>query len=744
MNSDGNTNHQWKFFTAGGALQVSINSGSDIEALANLDPKLWTALSSPSKNLRFDQKTLSDLDTDNDGRIRTPEIINTSKWLSLRFKNLDGFFSESSVTPLDELRTDTEEGKALYSSVMRILRDLDKSNEISITIDQAENAESVFNASAFNGDGIITPASTDNESLRSLIEEIIACCGSEIDRSGNAGINQAIVDKFFNSVAARRQWLSSLDSSMLPLSDCTAAACSATEAVATKINDFFTRCSLIAYDGKLSAALNSDESEIAAIASSAITGKENNLEELPLALVSENANLPLFNKVNPYWADALENFARCAVKPVFGDIDELSFAQWRQIYDSFAAYRSWLAAEEGQDVSSLDTVRLDELLVSDSALQLKNLIEQDESVTEEHRAFADVSKALRLRKNFVQFLRNYVNMIELYNPDSSPIYRVGSLYIDSRTVQLCFEVENLAEFQKLAATSKCCLVYCTLKRDTSAPRMICGVVTAGVAQNLWIGRNGVFYDLDGSDWEATIVKVDSHDISLREAFWSPWRKIGGMISQQVNKLLASKQDSALGNISTKIEKSAKSAGTGAIEPPKKVDGAALASSVAALGIAVGMVGAAIGGLLSAIAGIPLWKTAIGLIVAILAVSTPSVIITWFNLRSRNIAPILNASGWAINRPLKFSFKLAAIWTCLAKIPERSVVSHTDPFADRNHWRGIIAMAVIIAAAIAGYFVWNSGIADSLLPEKLRKNYCAQKTVATETQPAQSAAPVNGN
>lgn len=733
MKEENNTIHQWKFFTAGGAVQADIASGGDIAALRELDPKLWSALSSPSSNLRFDAQTLRDLDTDGDGRIRTPEVLNAIEWLSRRFRNFDGFLSKSTETPLDELRDDSDEGKAMICSAKRILADIGKPSANTVTLDEAENAESLFNASAFNGDGIITSAV--DGSLSALIDEIISCCGSKTDRSGNPGVDADIVDRFFQSVDARRQWLAAKNDSMLPLAENTAEASAAVDALAAKIDDFFTRCALVAYDPKLSPTLNCGEAEIAGIASAAITGKEDRLEALPLAAVCEGARLPLSGRVNPYWAAALEKFAKCAVAPIVGESDEISLEQWKRIHGTFEQYRAWQAAEAGKEVAGISPERLDELHCSDAPARLKELIAKDESVADEHRAFADVSKALRLRRNFAVFLRNYVNMAELYNPESSPIYRVGSLYIDSRTVRLCFEVANPAEFQKLAADSKCCLVYCSLKRGTAAPRMICGVVTAGVAKNLWIGRNGVFFDLDGSDWEATVVKVDSHDISLREAFWTPWRKIGGMISQQVNKLLVSKQDAALGNVSAKIEKSAKSAEAGTVEPPKKTDGAALASSVAALGIAVGMVGAAVGGLLSAIAGIPVWKTALGIVGVILAVSTPSVIITWFNLRARNIAPILNAGGWAINRPLKFSFKLAGIWTCLAQLPEHATVSKVDPYADRKFCRWISAVAIAIAVAAGGYLLWNSGRADCCLPESLRKNSCCTEKAATDNAAA---------
>ena len=67
--------HTWRFFRSGGFDQVIIDSVEDLTNLAQLDKKLWTALACPIKGLEIDQRTLSYIDTDNDGRIRVPELL---------------------------------------------------------------------------------------------------------------------------------------------------------------------------------------------------------------------------------------------------------------------------------------------------------------------------------------------------------------------------------------------------------------------------------------------------------------------------------------------------------------------------------------------------------------------------------------------------------------------------------------------------------------------------------------------
>jgi hypothetical protein len=39
------------------------------------------------------------------------------------------------------------------------------------------------------------------------------------------------------------------------------------------------------------------------------------------------------------------------------------------------------------------------------------------------------------------------------------------------------------------------------------------------------GRNGIFYDRKGLDWDATITKIVDNPISIGQAFWSPYKKL---------------------------------------------------------------------------------------------------------------------------------------------------------------------------------------------------------------------------
>ena len=74
------SSYRWQFFRAGGVDQVIIRSGQDIVHLPELDQKLWVALACPTRGIEFDTRTLDLIDTDQDGRIRPPELLAACAW----------------------------------------------------------------------------------------------------------------------------------------------------------------------------------------------------------------------------------------------------------------------------------------------------------------------------------------------------------------------------------------------------------------------------------------------------------------------------------------------------------------------------------------------------------------------------------------------------------------------------------------------------------------------------------------
>ena len=69
-----------------------FENGNDLANLANLDPKLWFAISMPIKGVRFDRRMLELMDSDHDGRIRADEVIGAIDFLKSKGVDLDSVF----------------------------------------------------------------------------------------------------------------------------------------------------------------------------------------------------------------------------------------------------------------------------------------------------------------------------------------------------------------------------------------------------------------------------------------------------------------------------------------------------------------------------------------------------------------------------------------------------------------------------------------------------------------------------
>lgn len=344
-------------------------------------------------------------------------------------------------------------------------------------------------------------------------------------------------------------------------------------------------------------------------------------EDMPLVTEEPDKALPLKEHLNPKYLEVILDFAEKCVKPLIGpDKDALSRMEWKAVKAKFAPYRAWIAAKPVMSPGSKG-----------------GLVEEE--------------RLLRYKLHLGELLENYVTMKRLYDYDSYAIFQTGILRIDGREMNLCFHVDSEATHSALVDKSNCCVIYLKLTRPSEgAERLICAVVTAGRVGTLYVGRNGVFYDRDGKDWEAVITKVVENQVSLAEAFWAPWKKIGDGVAGMVKKFIGDRQAKAMDNVQKGTEST-------------QAGGAAMASSVAAIGIGIGMVGTAAAALISAIKGLhPWWMFFVALAAVVLVVSVPSAILAYFKLRRRDIGAILNASGWAINRTMHFSMKRARGFT----------------------------------------------------------------------------------
>jgi hypothetical protein len=698
------TPYRWSFYRSGGVDQVALQSRDDLIHLAELDPKLWIALSMPTRGVEIDARTLDLLDTDHDGHVRHPEVLAAIAWTREVYKDLGRLFEGGDTIPLDALH----DGPVLVGA-RRLLANLGKPSARQVSLADTTNAEKMFSDTLFNGDGVVPPECAEGD-VRAVIAEIMTAHGSLPDRSGKPGIDKARADTFFAEARALVAWWAKADATVMPIGDATTAAADAVRAVRSKIDDYFTRCRLAAFDPRAAAALNANEAELAALSAQELSAQTAEVASLPIARIEPSAALPLAAGVNPAWEARLAELATAAVTPLVGPRETLSEADWRRLLGRLAAYETWRAARPPNTIEPLGHDRLRAVLEAGHERAVHGLLDQDLAIKPELDSIVDVEKLCRYQRDLAKLLCNYVNFSDFYARKGA-VFQAGTLYLDGRGCNLVVEVADAAKYGTMAPMAGAYLAHCECVR-LGERRSIAAAFTAGEVDNLMVGRNGVFIDRQGRDWEATITKVIENPISIRQAFWAPYKKVVRLIEERVAKRAAEADAAA----TTKVEHLVGGAVIPEPGPPRPPQRTKLdIGTIAALGVAIGGIGAFGTAVLAAMFGLGWWMP-FGVLGLMLAISGPSMLLAFIKLRRRNLGPLLDANGWAINALTRINIPFGTALTDVAALPPGAHWSARDPYAEkRRPWRLYLTLLAVLALAIA----WYLGRLDRYLPGQVR-------------------------
>lgn len=619
----------WKFIGVGGQVRVNIQSGEDIKNLSKLDQKMWSVLSMPVKGLEFDQTTLKYLDSDNDGKIRVDEITAATDWITSVIKNPDILLEGVDSIPLSEINQDTEAGKKLYDTACQILKDLSLKKE---TIAIADSSTTI---------DILT---------QRLLEEKQA-----------AWVKAGEDDK----------------KNIFPYGDNTQAALDAYNAIKDKVEDYFMRCRLAAFNSDAQAPLDVSAAQFEAITTKNLSTNVDEISAYPLARITPVAELPLDKGINPSWASAVAAFKKLVVDVDFPKAKALTAEQWGGYAAKFTPYITYMASKDDKTVE----------------LPAAEILEVD--------------KMLHYVRYIYPLLKNYVTFIDFYSPtqDVKSIFQAGTLYIDQRSCSLCVKVSDMGKQGAQAGASGMYLIYCDCTSKTKAETMtIVAVMTDGDIDNLAVGKNAIFYDRDGNDWDAVVTKIIENPISIRQAFWSPYRRFARFIEEQINKFAADRDSKVTSDATSKIGDAGTQMttqpadGAAPAAKPQPFDIAKFCGIFAAIGMAIGYIGGFLVSVLSGFVSLTWWQMILSILGVMLLISGPSMIMAALKLRKRNLAPVLNANGWAVNASVIVNIPFGNTLTQMAKFP---LVAPGDAFKPKknNTWWEVLLSVLVVAAII---------------------------------------------
>jgi hypothetical protein len=631
----GKTGYDWKYSVVGGVTRVNIESGDDIAHLHELDQKLWTVLSCPVKGLEFDEKTLQMLDCDKDGKIRVNEVITASQWLTKVLRDMNYLLEGKDTIEFAQIKDDTDEGKQVAESARLILSKLGLQKE-GISLDDVKEYMSVYEEK----------------------------CKDEYTAANAEPFTPPYGDKSDDAEAA-------------------------VGSLRAKVADFFMRCKLVQFDGDAAPVLDVQVEKIATISGNNLGDSLAEIASYPLARPNKEALLPLADGINPAWQADFAKMKALVLDTDFAGKESLSEAEWNSVVAKIDAYTAWKNAGE---------TAMNEAVA--------------EMVKAHAAAIEPVEKLLRLCRDFFRLIHNFVVFKDFYRRDDNiqAVFQAGKLYIDQRCCELCIKVEDMPKTIASAGKSNMYLLLCHCVSKVKGKEMdIAAALTDGDIIGLHEGKNAIFYDRTGQDWDATVTKIIDNPISIRQAFWRPYRKFGDWVTDKITKSAEEKESKQFEEMTSKADAgttdfqaklAAKEAGADKApaaeekKPAMPFDIAKFAGIFAAIGLALG----AIGGALATLGGFVAakWYNVILLVgFVVIVVSGPSMLLAWLKLRKRNLGPVLNANGWAINSNVKVNTTFGATLTSMAKYP---ALVMKDPFADKKMawWKKCLIWIVILA------------------------------------------------
>ncbi len=699
-------NHIWKFSNIGGVSRVRLESGQDLLHLDSLDQKLWTALSCPVHGLEIDVETLKLVDSDHDDRIRVPEILSAVKWICSLVNDPDILLSGGNSLSLAAINTESQEGRTLINSAKQILQNLDKPQQDFISVEETSNSIKRFEKNKFNGDGVITTNSTDDENIKKLITQIMTCVGSALDKSGDNGLSQELIDLFYLSCEDYASWLSKK-----PVDGQTEESFQSFLTVKPKIDDYFFRCRLSAYAPQSLDTLNISADKFERFNLIDLPTNDGVLASYPLSKIQAGLPLNLSEGINPAWEEKIKLFKSF----VLDNNDEqliLTESDWLKISQKFKAYSLWKSEKKGQAVELLGSETILQIIAADQKKVLDTLIKHDKALESEASNIVLVDKMVRYYRDIYTLCKNFITFSDFYSLEKKAIFQAGTLYFDQRSFDLCIKVDNMLKHSSMANQSGMYLIYCDcLSKIKNEKMTVVVAITNGDVDNLIVGRNAVFYDRSGIDWDATITKIIDNPISISQAFWSPYRKVFRFIEAQINKFASAKDAQVQNDVTAKIEQAPdkiKEQSNSSVAP---FDIGKFVGIFAAIGLALGAIGTALASLVAGFLGLVWWKMPLALLGMIMIISGPSIIIAWLKLRKRNLAPLLDANGWAVNAKATVNISFGNMLTQIANLPKNAKHDLADPFAKKNYKLWPIFLIFGIVFGVSVYVFWRMGKLD---------------------------------
>ena len=656
----------------GGSLQVDLPSFDVLEEAVRIPETQWIATACPLEGLSCDPRFLTFMDVDGNGRIRVAEVRAAVEWAAKRLKDRRGADEGSPVLELGAL---TEEARPLRDAAENILRTLKAPDAARISLDQVRASDKALREAGQNGDGIVSPAHLP-ERLRPLAKDIMACFPEVKNRAGEPGIDPAMVKRFREERAALFAHLDAR-SAAFTLGEASLDTAKRIREVAPLLDAYFMQCRLVAAQPEAAASLRLRAERVeGALGDVVALGKA--AGDLPVA-PPEPAGVLEWSRLHRGPAyELLELFRRDVAAPMTGDARRLTDPAWRELVVKADAVLAWQSKFDASPVRKM----VDALpAVADADLDaIEAACAADLALKPTLDAIVELERLVLYQRWLLVFANNFISMPNLYMPKRLALVEKGTLILGGRKYTLSVLTTNRAAHTALTSQGTTCILYVQVAPKDGAPSYEVAVpVTRGRSTELVVGKRGIFYDVDGKEHDATVTHVIRQPVSLWEAMTMPFTRIGAFITSKVEGLATAGEKT----FDTTLEKGY----TQTVAAPPPAPGAAPAAATPATGgiggliaagsIAAAALGSSVAFIVTQVKSLTLVDLISAATVIAIVVMAPAGLLGWLKLRRRNLALLLEGSGWALNDRLMLTPALSSLVTRRPKLPKGARVDRVD-------------------------------------------------------------------
>ncbi|GMT95946.1 hypothetical protein KH5H1_00650 [Corallococcus caeni] len=653
----------------GGSLQVDIPDFNTLTEAVRIPATQWMALACPMEGIACDPRFLTLMDADGNRRIRVEELRAAVDWTAARLKDRKGADAGSDVLDLSAL---SDTANNLKGAAELVLRTLNAPDTTRLSLEQLRTSDKALRDAGKNGDGIIAPVSLP-ERLRPLAQSIIAAFPPRTNRAGLAGVDVDLVKRFREERAALLTHLGGRDA-VFTWGTASLEQAKRIHDVAPLLDGYFVQCRLVAAQPEAAASLRLRADRVeGALGDLGAMGKAAN--ELPIAPPDPSGVLVWARLYRGAGYEKLEAFHQEVATPLLGDGVKLTDTAWRELSAKAEGILGW---QGKRDASALHAVADTLGAVSNEDLDaLEAVSREDLSLKPTLDVIAELERLVLYQRWLLLFSNNFISMPSLYLPKRRALMEKGTLILGGRKYTLSVLVTDRAAHSALTGQGTTCILYVkVMPRDATDAYEVAVPVTAGRSTELVVGKRGVFYDVDGKESDAIVTQIVRQPVSLWESMTMPFMRIGAFITSKVEGLAASGEKDFDASLESGYKQTV-TAPPAAAAPAAAPAGGGLAGVLAAGGIAFAALGSSLAFILTQVKSLTLVDVITAATILAIVVMAPAGLLGWLKLRRRNLALLLEGSGWALNDRLMLTRGVATLITRKPKLPKNARVDRAD-------------------------------------------------------------------